>query len=54
LEERQRKASFFLQLITSWSISVEPIERWLHHDAWCKHQRRNKVRNFSFSLVTLL
>jgi len=54
LEERQRTFFFFLQRVTSRSISVEPIERWLHRDAWCKHQRRNKVRNFSFSLITFL
>ena len=54
-EERQRKASFFIQQITSPSISVEPIKCWLHHNAWYKHwRRRNKVWNFRFSLVTLL
>ena len=39
LEERRRKTPFFLHWIISQLINVEPIERWLYHDAWCKHWR---------------
>jgi len=35
--------SFFLHWIISRSISVEPIGRWLHHDAWCKHWRSSSL-----------
>jgi len=44
---RAPKKNFFLQWITLQSIIVEPTEHWLHHDAWCKHWRRNKVQDFS-------
>jgi len=47
-EGRQSKASFFLHWITSRSISVEPIECWLHHDAWCKHWRKKQSVKFWF------
>jgi len=43
LEEHQREAPFFLHWIISQLTSVEPIERWLHHDAWCEYWRSSSL-----------
>jgi len=51
---RTSKKNLFRQWITLQLTIVEPTEHWLYHDAWCKHQRRDKVQDFSFNLVTLL
>ena len=46
----QKKDPFFLHWIMSQSINVEPIECWLHHDAWCKHWRSlSLTENISIS-----
>jgi len=48
LRKCQRKASFLIQWITSWSNKAEPTKHGWYYDAWCKHRRNDKGKMSNF------